>query len=112
MLCKYSGYICSIHYCHVMPLEDVFDCCCTLHSISTLIVELVQVNESLFIEESGKTLQRFQVDGDVVKKSLRDPDKVRWSHVASMFDMYIVLYARVYLMIRKHLYLYVFLKVN
>lgn len=42
-----------------------------------MFVELVKVNENLYAGESGKTLQRFNVNEDIVKKSLRDPEKVR-----------------------------------
>lgn len=42
------------------------------------------MNENLFDGGPGKTLKRFHVEEEVVRKSLRDPDKVMWSQLASM----------------------------
>nr|XP_034325117.1 serine/threonine-protein kinase ATR isoform X2 [Crassostrea gigas] len=65
----------TVELLQIIKWRDLYCFSQLLTELIHTIAELVQVNESLFTEESGKTLQRFQVDGDVVKKSLRDPDK-------------------------------------
>ena len=67
LICLYANYLIFIY-----------------QQLGLVILELVQVNENLFDGGSGKTLKRFHVEEEVVRKSLRDPDKVMGSQLASL----------------------------
>nr|XP_022332154.1 serine/threonine-protein kinase ATR-like isoform X2 [Crassostrea virginica] len=65
----------TVELLQVIKWRDLYCFSQLLTDLIYTVAELVQVNENLFDGGPGKTLKRFHVEEEVVRKSLRDPDK-------------------------------------